>query len=64
MLEDRVIFDVFRGDPVPEGRKSIAVRLTLRAPERTMRDEEVAPLRRAIVASVEQATGAALRGEA
>jgi phenylalanyl-tRNA synthetase beta chain len=64
LVEDRTIFDLFRGGPVAEGRKSIAVRLALRAPARTLTDEEVAPIRRAIVARVEEATGATLRGEA
>ncbi len=64
MLEDRKIFDLFRGDPIPDGRKSIAVRLTLRPPGRTLTDEEVAPIRRSIVARVEETTGASLRGEA
>jgi phenylalanyl-tRNA synthetase beta chain len=64
VLEERQIFDVFEGDPIPKGRRSIAVRLTLRAAGRTLTDEEVAPIRRRIVASVEEATGASLRGEA
>jgi phenylalanyl-tRNA synthetase beta chain len=65
VLESRRIFDVFVGAPIPEGRKSIAVRLTLRDEARTLTDEEdVAPIRREIVTRVEEATGAALRGEA
>lgn len=64
LLEDYRIFDLFTGGPVTEGRKSIAVRLTLRARGRTLTDEEVAPIRREIVAGVEHATGATLRGEA
>lgn len=64
MLEERQIFDLFRGGPIPDGRKSIAVRLTLRAAGRTLTDEEVAPIRRSIVARVEETTGASLRGEA
>ena len=64
LLEAREVFDVFTGPPIEPGRKSVAVRLTLRAGERTLTDEEVAPIRRAIVAGVEDATGASLRGEA
>lgn len=64
VLEGRLIFDLFSGDPIPEGRKSVAVRLTLRSTERTLTDEEVAPIRREIVARVEESTGAELRGEA
>jgi phenylalanyl-tRNA synthetase beta chain len=64
LLESQFIFDVFRGPPVPEGRKSIAVRLTLRAYGRTLTDEEVAPILRSISSEVETRTGASLRGEA
>jgi phenylalanyl-tRNA synthetase beta chain len=63
VLERSDLFDVFVGDPIPEGRKSLAVRLTLRAPDRTLRDEEVGPIRRAVVERVTADTGAALRGE-
>ncbi len=62
MVERRSIFDVYEGDPIPDGRKSVAINLTVRAPDRTMSDEDVAPIRRAIVESVEAATGGTLRG--
>ncbi len=62
LIEDRRIFDVYEGDPIPEGRKSIAVNLTVRAPDRTLSDDDVAPIRRAIVEAVESETGATLRG--
>jgi phenylalanyl-tRNA synthetase beta chain len=63
LLEQLEVFDVYTGDAIAEGRKSIAVNLTLRAPDRTLNDEEVAPLRRDIAAAVESATGGTLRGE-
>ncbi|MEA2023036.1 MAG: phenylalanine--tRNA ligase subunit beta, partial [Actinomycetota bacterium] len=62
MVEKRTLFDVYEGDPIPEGRKSIAINLTVRAPDRTLSDEDVAPIRRAIVEAVEVATGGTLRG--
>ena len=64
LLEHREVFDLFVGSPIPTGRKSVAVRLTMRAPDRTMTDDEVAPILRRIVAEVEARTGASLRGEA
>jgi phenylalanyl-tRNA synthetase beta chain len=63
VLERRDLFDVFTGEPIPPGRKSLAIRLTLRAPDRTLSDDEVAPIRRQIVEQVTAATGASLRGE-
>lgn len=62
-LESRNIFDVFSGDPIPAGRKSLAVRLIFRHPDRTLADDDVAPIRRTIVEAVVAATGATLRGE-
>ena len=63
LVEKCRIFDVYEGDPIPAGRKSIAISLAVRAPDRTLSDEDVAPIRRSIVEAVEQATGATLRGE-
>jgi phenylalanyl-tRNA synthetase beta chain len=45
-LLDRVrLFDVYRGEQVGEGSKSLALRLEFRAPDRTLTDGEVAGLR-------------------
>ncbi len=63
LLEDARIFDVFEGDPLPAGSKSIAIRLTFRAGDRTLTDDEVGDIRREMVAAVAAATGARLRGE-
>lgn len=63
LVEDRTIFDVYEGEPIPDGRRSVAINLTVRAPDRTLSDADVAPIRKAIVEAVEGATGARLRGE-
>jgi phenylalanyl-tRNA synthetase beta chain len=60
-LERLVIFDVFQGAPLEPGRKSIAVRLTFRHPERTLTDDELAPVRESIAASVADGLGGRLR---
>jgi len=62
LLERGELFDVFRGPSVGAGRKSVAVRIVLRAADRTLEESEAAEVRRAIVAAVETATGAELRG--
>lgn len=41
LLEDVELFDEFRGAGIPEGHRSLAWRLTLRHPERTLRDKEI-----------------------
>ncbi|MEE8457134.1 MAG: phenylalanine--tRNA ligase subunit beta, partial [Acidimicrobiia bacterium] len=64
MLESVDVFDVFTGESIGEGRKSVAVRIHLRAPDRTLTDEEVAPMRKAIADRVVSVTGGELRGTA
>jgi phenylalanyl-tRNA synthetase beta chain len=45
LLRSAEVFDLYRGEQVGEGRKSLALRLTFRAPDRTLTDGEVAGLR-------------------
>jgi phenylalanyl-tRNA synthetase beta chain len=45
LLERLRLFDVYRGEQVGEGSKSLALRLEFRAPDRTLTDEEVAEVR-------------------
>ena len=40
-LESVWPFDIYRGRPVPEGSRSVAIRLRFRHPERSLRDDEV-----------------------
>jgi phenylalanyl-tRNA synthetase beta chain len=57
-LLDRVeLFDVYRGQQVEPGRKSLALRLEFRSPERTLTDEDVAAARVAIEAELEKIGG-------
>jgi phenylalanyl-tRNA synthetase beta chain len=48
LLRSAEVFDLYRGEQVGEGQKSLALRLSFRAPDRTLTDEEVAPLRERI----------------
>jgi phenylalanyl-tRNA synthetase beta chain len=60
-LEAVGLFDVYRGEQVGPGRKSLAYRLTFRAPERTLTTEEVSILRDAAVAAAADRLGAEQR---
>jgi phenylalanyl-tRNA synthetase beta chain len=62
LLEDVRLFDVYTGEQVGPGRKSLAYTLRFRAPDRTLTDDEVAVARDAAVASAVRLTGAVLRG--
>jgi phenylalanyl-tRNA synthetase beta chain len=48
LLRSAEVFDLYRGEQLAEGQKSLALRLSFRAPDRTLTDEEVAPLRESI----------------
>ncbi|OPZ80474.1 MAG: Phenylalanine--tRNA ligase beta subunit [bacterium ADurb.Bin429] len=52
-LEDLALFDVYKGTGIPEGQRSLAYRLTFRAEDRTLADDEVdaamSNIRRALV---------------
>jgi phenylalanyl-tRNA synthetase beta chain len=54
-------FDVYRGEQVGEGRKSIAFAATFQSAERTLTDEDAAKLRERIVAALRDRFGAELR---
>jgi phenylalanyl-tRNA synthetase beta chain len=48
LLDSLRVFDLYRGEQVGEGNRSLALRLEFRSPERTLTDEDVAELRKAI----------------
>jgi phenylalanyl-tRNA synthetase beta chain len=60
-LREMQAFDVYRGDQVGEGRKSIAFAVVFQSPERTLSDEDAAKLREKIVSALEQRYDAQLR---
>jgi phenylalanyl-tRNA synthetase beta chain len=61
LLRSTRVFDVYRGEQVGDGRKSLALSLEFRAPDRTLTDEEVAERRAAITAAL-GGIGGSLRG--
>jgi phenylalanyl-tRNA synthetase beta chain len=61
LLAGTRVFDLYRGEQVGEGNKSIALRLEFRAPDRTLTDAEVAEVRRSIESALER-IGGRLRG--
>jgi phenylalanyl-tRNA synthetase beta chain len=61
LLESVHLFDVYEGDQVGEGNKSLAYRLTFRSPERTLTTEEVSAMRDAAVSAAAVAVGAVQR---
>jgi phenylalanyl-tRNA synthetase beta chain len=62
LLSNLALFDVYRGEQIGSGKKSLAYQLTYQHAERTLTDDEVAKLRERIVKRLAQELGAQLRG--
>jgi phenylalanyl-tRNA synthetase beta chain len=60
-LVEARLFDVYSGDPVPAGKRSLAFRLSYRDPERTLTDDLVNSHHQTLVAALERDLGAELR---
>jgi phenylalanyl-tRNA synthetase beta chain len=56
------VFDVYEGQGIEPGKKSVAIAVTLQPRERTMTDEEIEAVAAKIVAEVTKRTGGTLRG--
>ena len=55
------LFDIYEGDQIPPGKKSLAFALELRAADRTLTDTEATEVRNRIVSALSQRLGAQLR---
>ncbi|MCC6545798.1 phenylalanine--tRNA ligase subunit beta [Candidatus Sumerlaeota bacterium] len=56
------LFDVYEGDKMEAGRKSLAFSLTYRAPDRTLKDQEVIDRHGEVLAALQKENNATLRG--
>ena len=61
LLSDVELFDVYRGQNVQAGNKSLAYRVTYQSQERNLAEKEVEKLRRGIIYNVERETAGKLR---
>ena len=48
LVERLYLFDIFEGDPIPAGKKSISFRVTYRSPDKTLVDDEVSELHKSL----------------
>ena len=60
-LREVAVFDEYRGEQVGAGKRSLAFRVAFGSPERTLTDEDVAPVRARIVEALADGFGAVLR---
>jgi phenylalanyl-tRNA synthetase beta chain len=56
-----LLFDVYKGEQVPSGMKSLAFAVTYQSPSRTLKDRDVTRLRKRILKQLENKIGATLR---
>jgi len=56
------VFDVYQGAGIPDGKKSVAISVTLQPRDKTLTDAEIDAAMAKIVAEVTKKTGASLRG--
>jgi phenylalanyl-tRNA synthetase beta chain len=61
LVRDAHVFDVYEGDQVPDGMRSLAVRLVMRAPDRTLSEKDINGVRRKVLDALERDLGATLR---
>jgi phenylalanyl-tRNA synthetase beta chain len=55
------VFDVYEGEGVASGKKSVAIAVTIQPRDKTMTDAEIEALAAKIVAEVSKRTGGVLR---
>ena len=61
LITDVTVFDVYEGKGIDDGKKSIAIAVTMQPREKTMTDEEIEAVAAKIVAEVTKKTGGTLR---
>jgi phenylalanyl-tRNA synthetase beta chain len=62
LIVDVTVFDVYEGKGIDEGKKSIAIAVTLQPREKTLTEPEIDAVSAGIVAEVTKKTGGTLRG--
>ena len=61
LIEKVELFDIYIGDQIPDGKKSVAFSITYRSFERTLKDEEVSKVHDEIIKTLETTFNAKLR---
>lgn len=59
--KDAVIFDIYEGDKLPQGQKSVALRLSLQSFDAPLTDEQIQQISAKLIAGAEKTAGAKLR---
>ena len=61
LIHEIKVFDVYEGEKVPENKKSVALNVTIQAPDRTLKDSDLENLSQKIISAIKETFGAELR---
>ena len=61
MVRDVKIFDVYEGENIPSGKKSIAIKVTIQSDHKTLNENDLADISNRIISSVEGKVAAKIR---
>ena len=61
LIKQVKIFDVYQGDNISSGKKSIAFSVTLEPKDKTLSEKDIDQISKMIISTVQDATGANLR---
>jgi phenylalanyl-tRNA synthetase beta chain len=56
-----ILFDIYRGESIPEGQKSVALRIRYQSEDRTLTDEEVQEVHSQVATILVKELGSAMR---
>lgn len=62
MISDVAIFDVYQGKGMDDGKKSLAIEITVQPKDKTLTDEQIDGVMKKVIAAVSKAVGGELRG--
>jgi phenylalanyl-tRNA synthetase beta chain len=60
-IEEAGIFDLYKGEHIPSGKKSVAIRIRYRSPDRTLTDDEVNRLHQRVITSLVDSINVSIR---
>ena len=61
LIQNVTTFDVFEGESIPKDKKSVAINVTLQAPDKTLSEKDLEQISKKIIEAVKEKTGATIR---
>ena len=61
LIQNVSTFDVFEGENIPKGKKSVAINVTLQANDKTLSENDLDEISKKIIDTVSKKTGATIR---